>query len=119
MVPEDLRWKTCLRQNCSLGFSACSEGPDFGQNTNDDDIYWSFHPPRRLLKGWHLYPFHFVFITSKTATLVPEIAVEDLPLDRTAWFLRLQSKTGPRAEHTDDDGDGGGGGDDDDDNDKQ
>ena len=25
-----LRWKTCLRQNCSLGFSACSEGPAFG-----------------------------------------------------------------------------------------
>ena len=32
-----LRWKTCLRQNCILGFSACSEGSDFGQNTNDDD----------------------------------------------------------------------------------
>ena len=28
-----LQWKTCLRQNCSLGFSACSEGPAFGQNT--------------------------------------------------------------------------------------
>ena len=28
-----LWWKTCLRQNCSLGFSACSEGPAFGQNT--------------------------------------------------------------------------------------
>ena len=28
-----LRWKTCLQQNCSLGFSACSEGPAFGQNT--------------------------------------------------------------------------------------
>ena len=32
-----LRWKTCLRQNCSPGFSACSEGPAFGQNTHDDD----------------------------------------------------------------------------------
>ena len=32
-----LRWKTCLRQNCSLGFSACSDGPAFGQNTDDDD----------------------------------------------------------------------------------
>ena len=32
-----LRWKTCLQQNCSLGFSACSEGPAFGQNTDDDD----------------------------------------------------------------------------------
>ena len=31
-----LRWKTCLPQNCSLGFSACSEGPAFGQNTDDD-----------------------------------------------------------------------------------
>ena len=26
-----LWWKTCLRQNCSLGFSTCSEGPTFGQ----------------------------------------------------------------------------------------
>ena len=32
-----LRWKTCLRQNCSLGSSGCSEGPAFGQNTDDDD----------------------------------------------------------------------------------
>ena len=32
-----LRWKTCLRQNWSLGFSACSEGPASGQNTDDDD----------------------------------------------------------------------------------
>ena len=32
-----LRWKTCLRQNCRLGFSACSEGPAYGQNTGDDD----------------------------------------------------------------------------------
>ena len=28
-----LRWKTCLRQNCSLGSSACSEGLARGQNT--------------------------------------------------------------------------------------
>ena len=28
-----LRWKTCLRQNYSLGFCACSEGPALGQNT--------------------------------------------------------------------------------------
>ena len=28
-----LRWKTCLRQNCSLGSCACSEGPALGQNT--------------------------------------------------------------------------------------
>ena len=33
-----LRWKTCLRQNFSLGFSACSEGPAFGQNIHDDEI---------------------------------------------------------------------------------
>ena len=33
-----LRWKTCLRQNCSLGFSACSEGPAIGQNTDEGDI---------------------------------------------------------------------------------
>ena len=32
-----LRWKNCLWQNCSLGLSACSEGPAFGQNTHDDD----------------------------------------------------------------------------------
>ena len=28
-----LWWKTCLRHNCRIGFSACSEGPAFGQNT--------------------------------------------------------------------------------------
>ena len=28
-----LRWNTCLRQNYSIGFSACSEGRAFGQNT--------------------------------------------------------------------------------------
>ena len=27
-----LRWKTCLRQNCSLGSCACSEWPALGQN---------------------------------------------------------------------------------------
>ena len=32
-----LRYKTCLRQNCSLGLSVSSEGPAFGQNTDDDD----------------------------------------------------------------------------------
>ena len=32
-----LRWKTCLRQNCSLGSCTCSEGPVLGQNTDDDD----------------------------------------------------------------------------------
>ena len=30
---QSLWWKTCLRQNCSLGFCACSEGPALGQNT--------------------------------------------------------------------------------------
>ena len=28
-----LRWKACLRQNCSIGSCACSEGPALGQNT--------------------------------------------------------------------------------------
>ena len=46
-----LRWKTCLRQNCSLGFSACSEGPSFGQNIiddDDDDIYGIGNPAADL-----------------------------------------------------------------------
>ena len=30
-----LQWKTCLRQNCSLGSCAGSEG----QNTHDDEVY--------------------------------------------------------------------------------
>ena len=34
-----LRWKTCLRQNCSLGLSACREGPAFGQNPDDDECF--------------------------------------------------------------------------------
>ena len=28
-----LQWKTCLRQNCNLGSSPCSEGPVLGQKT--------------------------------------------------------------------------------------
>ena len=28
-----LRWKNCLRQNCSVGSCACSEWPALGQNT--------------------------------------------------------------------------------------
>ena len=44
-----------------------------------------------------------LFTSSKTATLVPEFAVEDLPLDRTATLvLCLQWKTCPWAEHSDD-----------------
>ena len=35
-----------------------------------------------------------LFIPGKTAALVPEIAVEDLPLDRSiAWYLRSRWKT--------------------------
>ena len=33
----NLLWKTCLRQNCSLGSCACSEGPDDGDDDDDDD----------------------------------------------------------------------------------
>ena len=37
-----------------------------------------------------------LFIPSKTPTLVPEFAVEDLPwTELQGWFLRLQSKTCP------------------------
>ena len=45
-----------------------------------------------------------LFIPSKTATLVPEFAVEDLPLSRNSILvLHLQWKTCPWVEHTDDD----------------
>ena len=33
-----LRWKTCLRQNCSLGFSACSENLPLGGT-----LWWWFY----------------------------------------------------------------------------
>ena len=58
-----LRWKTCLSQSCSLGFSACREGPVFGQNTDydDDTVYGRFNRPRLMLKGWHLYPLQPVY----------------------------------------------------------
>ena len=36
-----LWWKTCLRQNCSLGSCTCSEGPALGQNTLIMMIYAS------------------------------------------------------------------------------
>ena len=40
-------------------------------------------------------------IPSKTAALIPEFAVEDLPLaELHPWFLRLQWRTCPWAEHT-------------------
>ena len=38
-----LRWKTCLRHNCSLVSGACSEGPALGQNTNDILLYYIKH----------------------------------------------------------------------------
>ena len=48
-----LRWKTCLRQNCSLGFSACRERPAFGQNTDDDEGWDSPYAlsPRKIYCG--------------------------------------------------------------------
>ena len=60
-----LRWKTCLRQNCSLCFSPCSEGPAFGQDTDYDGqnvsktvnipcnmkLYASAHNESNLLTG--------------------------------------------------------------------
>ena len=133
-----LRWKTCLRQNCSLGFSACCEGPAFGQNTwyiivvieifgslfwsktlmelltfvvNFDEVQRaqlakSLSPPPRW-GPWDIFrPFKVcsvakesewdaesngklphLFIRSKTATLLSEFAVEDLPWDRTATLV--------------------------------
>ena len=45
-----------------------------------------------------------LFIPGKTAALVPEFAVEYLPLaELKPWFLRLQLKTCPWAEQSDDD----------------
>ena len=45
-----------------------------------------------------------IFIASKTAALFPEFAVEDLPLaELQPWFLRLQWRTCPCAEHSDND----------------
>ena len=44
-----------------------------------------------------------LFIPSKTATLVPEFAVEDLSLDRTAALVpEFAEKDRPWAEHSDD-----------------
>ena len=44
-----------------------------------------------------------LFIPSKTATLVPAFAVEDLPLGRTATLVpEFTGKTCPWAEHSDD-----------------
>ena len=45
-----------------------------------------------------------LFIPGKTAALVPEFAVEDLlSAELQPWFLRLQWRTCPWAEHSDDD----------------
>ena len=46
------------------------------------------------------------YIPSKTATLVPEFAVEDLPsVELQPGFLCLQLRTCPWAEHSNDDDD--------------
>ena len=48
----------------------------------------------------------YLVIPSKTATLVPEFAVEDLLwTELQSWFLRLQWKNCFWAEHSDDDDD--------------
>ena len=45
-----------------------------------------------------------VFVPSKTATMVPEFAVENLPLARTAVLVpEIELNTYPWAEHSDDD----------------
>ena len=45
-----------------------------------------------------------LIITGKTAALVPEFAVENQPsAELQPWFLRLQERTCPWAENTDDD----------------
>ena len=45
-----------------------------------------------------------LFISSNTATLVPEFAVEDLTsAELQPWFLRLQLRTYPWAEDSHDD----------------
>ena len=50
------RWNTCLRQNCSLGFSACSEGLAFGQNALMMmmilGIYIKIQCPAYLASNW-------------------------------------------------------------------
>ena len=47
-----------------------------------------------------------LFIPGKTAALVPEFAVEDLPsAELQRWFLRLHWRTCPWAEHSDHDDD--------------
>ena len=45
-----------------------------------------------------------VFIPGKTAALISEFALVDLPsAELEPWFLRLQCRTCPLAEHSDDD----------------
>ena len=48
-----LRWKTCLRQNCSLGSYAYSEGPALVQNTMI--YYYHYHHLHRFLFHIHLF----------------------------------------------------------------
>ena len=72
------------------------------QNDREADLLRSFKvcsdAKERVECGKHL------FIPSETATLVPEFAVEDLPLGRTAALVpEFTGKTCPWAEHSDDD----------------
>ena len=89
-----LRWKTCLRQNCSIGFSASSEGPAFGKKTDDD-----IRPCGKQREA--TAP---IKSCSKTEALVPGFEVEDLPsTELQPRFLRLQWRTCFWAEYSYDD----------------
>ena len=52
---RSLRWKTCLRQNCSLGSCACSEGPALGQTHWWWWWWWiwQFQNPTKLCTSVH------------------------------------------------------------------
>ena len=68
------------------------------------DLLWS---AEMLKRGWGVEnnrKLLHLFIPSKTATVVPEFAVEDLPLDKTATLVpAFAVKTCPWAEQSDDD----------------
>ena len=74
-----LRWKTCLRQNCSLGFSGCSEGPAFGQNIHARThthtyTYISFQPSPTTIKRMALISHLVCSESQRTMTACVSVA---------------------------------------------
>ena len=84
-----LWWKTCLRQNCSLGSWACSEGPALGRTSDDDDFstvisFRSFHPAHVMVRqSWSADIL--AILTSSIKWALSHLILRPDPVSDTSW----------------------------------